>query len=457
MAATVQEGGQALSVSAAMSIAKDALEGLTLRVLGEVSQVSDKPGYKAVYFTIKDEKAALPCMMWNNRYRSAGLRLEVGQLVELTGRFTLYAAKGRMNFDVFSVELAGEGRLRMQVANLARKLEAEGLMSPARKRPIPDCPATIGLVTSPRGAAVHDVLRTLRRRFPVARVLLAGVPVEGAHAPEGIAAGMRCVAEAGAEVVLVVRGGGSFEDLMPFNDEGLARAIAACPVPVVTGIGHEPDTTIADMVADRRASTPTAAAEAVSPARESLEARFASQARTMAACTERSIERASARLSAAASRPVFKDPDALLADDSQALDAARDRLFRAIPANLDRDAARLDDRRARLARALPLALDRDRAALDRSRVQLGARGDALLARFREQMGIAAAQLEGLSPLAVLGRGYAIARDGEGAIVKKVESAPPGTELDVTVSDGLLNCRVEATQRIDTELVSWKEE
>ena len=268
-AATRSEGGgspDALSVSGAMALAKGALEGVTVRLVGEVSEVSNKPGYKAVYFTVKDQRAALPCMMWNNRFQASGVRLAVGQLVELTGRFTLYAPKGRMNFDVFSIALAGEGNLRMQVANLARKLEAEGLMAPARKRPVPAYPALVGLVTSPRGAAVHDVLRTLRRRFPLARVLVAGVAVEGSSAPAGIVEGMRAVVRAGAEVVLVVRGGGSFEDLMTFNDESLARAVAACPVPVVTGIGHEPDTSICDMVGDRRCSTPTAAAESVAPA-----------------------------------------------------------------------------------------------------------------------------------------------------------------------------------------------
>ena len=178
------EGGhEALSVSAAVGLAKTALEDVVVRLVGEVSELSAKAGYKAVYFTVKDRSAALPCMMWNNRYQASGVELRVGALVELTGRFTLYAAKGRMNFDVFGVALAGEGRLRMQVAELARRLEAEGLMAPERKRALPRYPRAIGLVTSPRGAAVHDVLRTLRRRYPMARVLLAGVPVEGAQAP----------------------------------------------------------------------------------------------------------------------------------------------------------------------------------------------------------------------------------------------------------------------------------
>ena len=254
------EQPQALSVSAALQLAKGALEQVTVRLVGEVCELNDKPGYKAVYFSVKDEYAVLPCMMWLNRYNANGLRFKLGDVLELTGRFTLYAAKGRMSFDVFSFTLAGEGDLRARVDRLARKLQAEGLMDPARKRPIPVFPASVGVVTSPRGDAVHDVFRTLRRRFPLADVKFAGVPVEGADAPLRIMMGIECLVQARVEVILVVRGGGSYEDLMPYNDERLARAIASCPIPVVTGIGHEPDTTIADMVADRRASTPTAAA-----------------------------------------------------------------------------------------------------------------------------------------------------------------------------------------------------
>ena len=344
-----------------MALAKGALEGVTVRLVGEVSELSNKPGYKAVYFTVKDKSAALPCMMWVNRYQASGVQLGVGQLVELTGRFTLYAAKGRMNFDVFSVALAGEGNLRLQVANLARKLEAEGLMRPERKLSVPAFPLTIGLVTSPRGAAVHDVLRTLRRRFPVARVVLAGVPVEGPRAPEDIVEGMRCVLRAGAEVILVVRGGGSFEDLMPFNDEGLARAISKCPVPVVTGIGHEPDTSIADMVADVRASTPTAAAEAVGPARESLARLFEARCGSLRASMGRALDRAGAEVRRCATRPLFCDAQLLYATGAQMLDMAADRLFRALPANLARAEAPVERQRERLACALPASPDRARA------------------------------------------------------------------------------------------------
>ncbi len=468
----------ALSVSAAMALAKGALEGVTVRLVGEVSEVSCKPGYKAAYFTVKDKSAALPCMMWNNRYEASGVRLAMGQLVEITGRFTLYAAKGRMNFDVFSLSLAGEGKLRQQVADLARKLDAEGLMNPARKRALPVMPARIGLVTSPRGAAVHDVLRTLRRRFPLANVLVAGVPVEGQGAPAGIIEAMRCVCAAGAEVVLVVRGGGSFEDLMPFNDESLARAIAACPVPVVTGIGHEPDTSIADMVSDLRASTPTAAAEAVVPARESLLSLFDARARSLRASAQRCMEREAAAVARYADRPVFRDSALLFAAEAQTLDLAADRLTRALPANLERDQVRLkafSDRlrlvlpraleresiacaqvRKRFAQVVPLAAAREKQHLDALHARLLVRGGAIVPRFEAEAGLAAARLHDLSPLAILGRGYAIARASDGSVVKRVEQASIGSTLEVAVSNGELTCRVEGARHVETSVEPWEE-
>ncbi len=447
----------ALSVSAAMQLAKGALEGVTVRIVGEISELSNKPGYKAVYFTVKDASAALPCMMWNNRYRASGVQMSVGQLVELTGRFTLYAAKGRMNFDVFSVSVAGEGNLRLQVANLARKLQAEGLMDAARKQPLPAFPEKIGLVTSPRGDAVHDVLRTLRRRFPVAHVLFAGVAVEGANAPAGIVEGMRAVVHAGAEVVLVVRGGGSYEDLMPFNDEFLARMIAKCPVPVVTGIGHEPDTSIADMVADVRASTPTAAAEKVSPSRESLDALFDARLDALNASLGRQIERCRMRVDHLASRPVLTDPSALLAGPAQQIDIAADRLERAFPASIDRRRTALDSLELRFARALEVAGAADRARLSAAEQRLGVAASRMTDRFSNELSVLAKTLDALSPLAVVARGYAVARDGEGRVVSEIGAVGAGDALEVMVSDGVIDCTVAGARKVRTDIVNWKED
>ena len=259
------DGEAPLSVTQAMSAVKRNLESLSFHVMGEVSELSNKPGYKAVYFTLHDDGAAMPCLMWRNVYDRCDVELRAGLLVEVSGFFTAYVPKGRMNFSVRSMKLAGEGDLRTRVAALAKKLQREGLMEPSRKRNLPSLPTRIAVVTSPRGKAVHDCLRTLRRRFPLAEVLVCGVAVEGASAPQELCHGLQVAQDSGADVILLVRGGGSYEDLMPVNVEGLARAVAASRVPVVSGIGHEPDNSIVDMVSDRRCSTPTAAAEAVAP------------------------------------------------------------------------------------------------------------------------------------------------------------------------------------------------
>lgn len=447
----------ALSVSAAVGLAKAALEDVVVRVIGEVSELSNKAGYKAVYFTVKDQKAALPCMMWNNRYQASGVELRIGALVELTGRFTLYAAKGRMNFDVFSVELAGEGRLRMQVAELARRLQAEGLMAPERKRALPRYPKTIGLVTSPRGAAVHDVLRTLRRRYPMARVLVAGVPVEGAAAPARLAEGLRRVADAGAEVVLLVRGGGSFEDLMPFNDEGLARAIAAMPVPVVTGIGHEPDTSIADMVADLRASTPTAAAEAVAPDLTALRQRTCALGTALHSAMRLRLADGQRQLDAVARLPLFADPMRLVQADAQALDDFAGRLATALPRAIQADGHRLDLLRASLAASLARAAERPGRSVERAREALARTGSVLLAPFRAEASLKAARLDDLSPLALLGRGYSIARTATGDVVASVAAVAPGDALALTVSDGRIACEVASVEHIETVIETWEDQ
>lgn len=474
-----EEAEPALSVSAAMGLAKDALEGVVVRLMGEVSEVSDKPGYKAVYFTVKDEKASLPCMMWMNRYQAAGVPLSVGALVELTGRFSLYAAKGRMNFDVFSVSLAGEGQLRLQVANVARELEAMGLMAPERKRALPAYPEVIGIVTSPRGSVIHDMLRTLRRRYPLARVLVAGVPVEGPGAADGLVDGLAKVVFAGAEMVLIGRGGGSFEDLMPFNDRRLARTIAACPVPVVTGIGHETDTTIADMVADVRASTPTAAAEAVAPARAQTEGRLDALGQALHRAETRRLEGASRSLERLASLPLFREPARLFDAEALAIDDLSDRLGRALPdalrerrhrvgllaeavarmlpAALAHPASQVSLAQSRLAMRGPMLIDRPAATCARNAQRLQAVGEHLTDRFRNDVAVNAARLHDLSPLTVIGRGFSVARDASGAVVRSVGQVQPGGALTVAVADGEIDCTVEKTRRIDAAIEDWKED
>lgn len=416
---------RALSVTEAMSAAKRALESVTVRVVGEVSEFNDKPGYKAAYFTVCDEGAAMPCMMWRDAYVASGVAMKCGVLVEMTGTFSAYVPKGRMQFMVKRLVLAGEGVLRMQVAALARRLEVEGLMRPDRKRPVPEYPRRIAVVTSPRGKAIHDVIRTLRRRYPIAELLVAGVAVEGSDAPGEIVEGLRVAAEAGPDVVLLVRGGGSYEDLMPFNHEDVARAVATSPVPVITGIGHEPDTSIADMVADLQASTPTAAAEAAAPSVGELRGRVDKASRLLGGALQHRVQAAEHRVRRLLERPVFSDRSALVGSASQALDLAAIALNRAIPERLRRDGERLEYVRTSMLRIGPRVQERAEDAVAR----------------------AATRLDDLSPLKILGRGYAVCFGPDGrTVVTSQNQVAVGDSVDVRISDGTIGCVVETKEK-----------
>ncbi len=415
---------RALSVSEALGLARKALEGVRLVVVGEVSEVSDKPSYKAVYFSLADEGAVMPCLMWRDAYSESGVSLRCGSLVEAEGVFTVYAAKGRMQFQVRRLALAGEGVLRMQVAALARRLQAEGLTSSDRKRRLPAFPTRIGLVTSPRGKAVHDVIRTLGRRYPVAELLIAGVLVEGDGAAEAIVKGLRVVTEAGADVVILGRGGGSYEDLMPFNSEAVARAVASCPIPVVTGIGHEPDTTIADMVSDLTASTPTAAAEAATPASADLMRRLEHISTRLARGLAYRVQALEHRVALLSGRPLFCDARRILGAWEQTLDGLSGSLERALPRRLD------------------VASDRLRSA-DERLVSVGGR---LVSAAGASVALLEARLGDLSPLGILRRGYSVcyAEDGE-TVIRSAGQVSLAEIVRVRLADGALGCRVETKE------------
>lgn len=468
----------AVTVTEALTIAKGALNGVRLKIVGEVSYVSNKSTYSAVYFSVKDEGGTLECMVWKDRYAAIGVELKVGALVELTGNFGIYVKRGTMSFEVRDIKFAGEGYLRMQVANLARRLEAEGLMDAERKRSLPAYPECIGIVTSPVGAAVHDVLRTLRRRYPLARVLLAGVIVEGERASKNIVEGMRQVVVAGAEVVLVVRGGGTYESMMPYNDELLARTISRCPVPVVTGIGHEPDNFIADMVADVRCSTPTAAAEKVAPSLDeialtlgatssALSSKLAAQTqahrarldlceRALPQAQRGSLARFRAKLDRCAMLAPFQEPTRLFDAEARSLDDFAERLSAVLPRQLERDRTTLEFTRKSLSRSLPRLLARDAQRVASLSDRLGYQASHATQRYARDVSVAAARLHNLSPLTVLARGYAMVQADDGSVVKSVDGVRPDDKVSVLVSDGVLDCRVSAARRVDTTVQNWRD-
>lgn len=426
-----------ITVSEAVGAAKSQVNDMpTLVVAGEVTGFrgpNARSGH--CYFQVKDDSSSMDVIVWRNTYARMGAQLRDGMAVVLTGKFDVYVGTGRLSFIARSVELAGEGLLRQQVAALARRLESEGLMAPERKRPIPRFCVRVAVVTSLSGSVIDDVKRTLRRRNPLVELDVVGCAVQGPGAPATIMRALKVAAAAMPEAILLVRGGGSFEDLMTFNDEALARAVAASPVPVVTGIGHEPDTSIADMVADRRCSTPTAAAESVAPAIDEVVAAIegrrvrmgtalgtlvGAEAQSMGALDARGVQAMRARLDrersvldAMAARRCLEDPMTFVEDRMTQLLQSEQRLHDAVPRVIGRD-------------------ERDVSVLAS---RLRGCGEGLVRPHEAFVARAAASLDALSPLAVLARGYAIARDGKGHVVSDASGLEVGERVSVRLASG----------------------
>lgn len=438
------ERPQPLSVTDAVALAKGAVSAWpTLVVNGEVSGFrgpNARSGH--CYFEVKDDGASMSVIVWRGTAAKMGFALRDGLSVQLTGKFDVYKASGKLSFVASRVEAAGEGLLRQQVAELARALEREGLMDPGRKRHVPAFCSRVCVVTSLSGSVIEDVKRTLARRNPLVELDVVGCSVQGADAPATIVRALATAAETRPDAILLVRGGGSFEDLMCFNDEGLARAIAACPVPVVTGIGHEPDTTIADMVADRRASTPTAAAESVAPAIDEVERQMLQRQVRLGRAMSSALEFRRQRLDAAA-RLMAGSVDADLARRRVALDALGARRCLTDPLASVRDrAADLNQTEQRLHDAIPRALARSMDRCDQMAARLDGVGARILRPSEATLARLAASLDALSPLSVLSRGYAIARDAAaGHVVKDARELACGDAVRVLVGAGSFDATV----------------
>ena len=425
-----------LSVSQAVEIAAGALDAIPqLSVLGEVTGFrgpNARSGH--CYFQIKDDSATVDCIIWKGAYLKRTFDLRDGMQVSFKGSFNLYKATGRMSFVARSFSLAGEGLLRQQVAQLAEKLRREGLMDEARKRRIPVFCSRVAVVTSLSGAVIDDVKRTLRRRNPLVELVCVGAKVQGEGAPTELIEGLRRAASItpAPDCILLVRGGGSFEDLMTFNDEELARAVAACPVPVVTGIGHEPDTSICDMVSDRRASTPTAAAESVAPAMTEL-----------ADVLETRHQRLGAAMAAAACRPCLNDPTFMVERRESELALTADRLSGAITRSVGAFRSNFERLPERLI-ASTSGLDGKRHALTLASSRLEHQGRTMLSKPASDLGRAAASLDALSPLKVLARGYSIAYSDDG-VATTAKTFKPGDAIRVRMADGNVAATVDAVE------------
>ena len=376
-------------------------------LLGNICVRGELSNYKVYpsghhYFTLKDAEGALRCVMFRSAASKLRFRPESGMGVTAWGRGSVYPRDGAYQLYCEGLMPEGAGDLQVAYEQLKEKLRQEGLFDPAHKKPIPRYPERIAVVTSSAGAAVHDIIRVLRKRWPVAKVVLLPVRVQGVEAPPEIVGAIRYANRwKQGDVLITGRGGGSMEDLWAFNDERVARAIYASEIPVISAVGHEPDVTISDYVADRRASTPSNAAEIAVPDMSELLRYLRGTENGMAQSVLHRLEREERRLKALAEKRVLTDPLAFVQDRRLQLDYMQDNMTSAARTHWDREARRFAG--------------------------------------------TVAKLDALSPLKVLGRGYAMARTEEGGILRSSAQVRPGDRIELRLAQGSLGCRVEEVE------------
>ncbi|MGH8279478.1 MAG: exodeoxyribonuclease VII large subunit [Gammaproteobacteria bacterium] len=440
-------GREVLSVSQLNRRARTLLEGgfPLIWVEGEISNLS-RPASGHMYFSLKDAAAQVRCALFRGRANLLRFKPADGLHVLVRARVSLYEARGDYQLLVEHMEEAGHGALQRAFEELKQKLAKQGLFDAAHKQALPAAPRTIGVITSPSGAALRDILSVIRRRYALARVIVYPVPVQGEGSAEKIAAMLRTADDrAECDVLILARGGGSLEDLWAFNEETVARAIYACSVPVVSGVGHEIDFTIADFVADVRAPTPTGAAELTTPDSSAwLLALNEQRARLLRRLRER-LAGLRERLAWCEERVEHQHPARLLRERAQHLDELDLRLRQALHAGLETRHAALSGLLVRLqphnpAHTLALLASRCEALSGR----LGLAASACLRGARHRFEQAARTLNTVSPLATLERGYAIVSDvASGTVLASVGKVRPGQAIAVRLADGQLAARVEA--------------
>jgi len=403
------------------------------------------------YFSLKDGAAQVRCAMWKTRNAGVGFRPKDGMQVLARARVGLYEPRGDFQLIVEHVEEAGLGALQREFEKLKTKLAAEGLFDAERKRPLPEIPRRIGVITSPSGAAIRDILHVLARRFAAVPVILYPTAVQGAAAAAEIVAAIeRAQARAECDVLIVARGGGSLEDLWCFNDERVARAISACAIPIVSGVGHEVDVTIADFVADVRAPTPTAAAQLVVPdGREWLAALVAREAQ-LVRCVNRALRAHAEQLASLRHRLAISQPGARLAQQVQRLDDLEQRLIAAQRGVWLQARDRLAQLTARFAQRNPsqklALLEALRAALEQRMLHAARK---LLSNLTQRLSLAVRALDTVSPLATLERGFAIVTNAnDGRIVTTAAALEPGDTIDARLARGRITASVTASRNDD---------
>ena len=416
-------------------------------VEGEVSNYrSAESGH--LYFTLKDGEAQLRVVMFRSQARLLKFRPEHGMQVLARGRVTVYEARGDLQLSAEYLEPKGAGALQVAFEQLKARLQAEGLFEAARKRPLPALPRTIGIVTSPRGAAIQDILNILKRRHESVNVLIYPAQVQGETAAAEVAAGVKWFTRAAnVDVIVVARGGGSLEDLAAFNDEALARAIAASAIPVISAVGHETDFTIADFVADLRAPTPSAAAEIVIQSKRELEERVGALGQRLGRAARYRLLMARQELTELAQHGAFARMVELVRRRQQRLDELVFGLQQGFTADLAEQRRKLEVAAARL-RTFDLrrVLAGMRREIEAGTGRLGAAARAFLLTRRAAAEKLGARLEELSPVKILDRGYALVFDASGALVKDAAQVKAGDEITARVARGTIAATVKKGKR-----------
>ncbi|HYL47135.1 MAG TPA: exodeoxyribonuclease VII large subunit [Candidatus Limnocylindrales bacterium] len=411
-------------------------------VEGEVSNFrAAQSGH--LYFTLKDARSQIRCVCFRDQVRGLKFRPEDGLQVTVRGSLGVYEPRGEYQIYVSYIEPVGLGALQLAFEQLKKRLEKEGLFDEERKKPLPVLPRRIGVITSPTGAAIRDILRVLKRRFPNVHVLLFPVKVQGEGAAPEIVEALRYFSRAKvADVLILARGGGSLEDLWAFNEEIVARAIAASTIPVITGVGHETDFTIADFVADLRAPTPSAAAEIVVRSRQEFERHIAEYERHLVQRMRYLLSEWRHKVRDLQTHRGFRQLEVLLRRRRQQLDELSSSLAVGLRLRLATTLQRLTRASTRLASFdLRLWMSRWRGVLEQRRMELRVATDRLLIAKRRAWQIATLQLEERSPLALLERGYAIAYDASGKVLRSPDQVALGDDIRVRLARGSLDAKV----------------
>ena len=419
---------------------------------GEVSNFS-RPSSGHWYFSLKDESAQLRCAMFRQRNMLTRFSPRDGSHVLVRGRVSLYEQRGDYQFIADYMEEAGEGALRQRFELLKVKLAAQGLFASEHKKALPRLPRRIGVITSPTGAAIRDVLHILRRRFCSIPVLLYPVQVQGGVAAAQIARTIRrAAARAECDVLILVRGGGSLEDLWAFNEESVARAIYDSPIPIVTGIGHEVDFTIADFVADVRAPTPSGAAELVVPDSSEWLRNVVRLANRLTAALGRKLKTQQDRAAWLQRRLAQLHPGVELRQRAQRLDDLEQRLIRVVRADVSARRRTLVQLAAELRQHSPaLRVANARRRLDIARASIETITRSRVEQLARRLAVAARTLDAVSPLATLERGYAIVTDSKGTVVTNAQDVRAGQLIDARLTQGSIRARIERTTNPELDL------